>query len=344
MVRSSLPVDGQASHLRRAAIWLAVGSLIILAAPAAGGAGGGGRVAQLRAHAADVSADQHTVVLALYGLDSRLASAQSQLAALRQRVDALRRERADAAAQLAVARHGVSIAEARLADRLRTLYEQRDVSPLEVLLGAGSLDEALTALDDLERAAREDTRVLGRLRGARARMTALDRALAEREARIARLRAGWAATATSLARARAERGAYVARLARERALTDRKIASLERRARAAQERAVALNRPTAPRAEAADPTGGFSRRLTVAAIAYSLPGHTYIGIPVGKGVVAVDPNVIPLGMRMTIPGYGEGIAADIGTAVRGTIIDLWFPTLAQARSWGRRTVTITLHQ
>ena len=36
-------------------------------------------------------------------------------------------------------------------------------------------------------------------------------------------------------------------------------------------------------------------------------------------------------------------AADTGSAVRGAAIDLWFPTLAQARAWGRRTVTITLH-
>jgi 3D (Asp-Asp-Asp) domain-containing protein len=46
---------------------------------------------------------------------------------------------------------------------------------------------------------------------------------------------------------------------------------------------------------------------------------------------------------MSIPGYGEGVAADTGGGVRGAMIDLWFPTLAQALAWGRRTVTITLH-
>jgi 3D (Asp-Asp-Asp) domain-containing protein len=66
-------------------------------------------------------------------------------------------------------------------------------------------------------------------------------------------------------------------------------------------------------------------------------------MPTGWGVVAVDPSVIPLGTRLTIPGYGEGVAADTGGAVRGDLIDLWFPTLAQASAWGRRTVTITLH-
>jgi 3D (Asp-Asp-Asp) domain-containing protein len=64
---------------------------------------------------------------------------------------------------------------------------------------------------------------------------------------------------------------------------------------------------------------------------------------VAYGIVAVDPSVIPLGMRMTVPGYGEGVAADTGGAVRGARIDLWFATRAEALAWGMRTVTITLH-
>jgi 3D (Asp-Asp-Asp) domain-containing protein len=83
--------------------------------------------------------------------------------------------------------------------------------------------------------------------------------------------------------------------------------------------------------------------LTVTATGYSLSGHTSTGLPVGVGVVAVDPTVIPLGTRLTIPGYGEGVAADTGTAVQGNTIDLWFRSLADAMAWGRRTVTITLH-
>ena len=83
--------------------------------------------------------------------------------------------------------------------------------------------------------------------------------------------------------------------------------------------------------------------MTVQSTGYALRGTTATGIPTTRGVVAVDPSVIPLGTRMTIPGYGSGVAADTGGAVRGATIDLWFPSLAQARAWGRRTVTITLH-
>ncbi len=83
--------------------------------------------------------------------------------------------------------------------------------------------------------------------------------------------------------------------------------------------------------------------MTVSSTGYCLRGTTATGVPVGWGIVAVDPSVIPLGTRMTIPGYGEGVAADTGPSVHGAEIDLWFPTCGQASAWGRRSVTITLH-
>jgi 3D (Asp-Asp-Asp) domain-containing protein len=83
--------------------------------------------------------------------------------------------------------------------------------------------------------------------------------------------------------------------------------------------------------------------MTVSATCYILKGTTASGLPVGPGIVAVDPTVIPLGTRMYIPGYGKGIAADIGGGIKGKIIDLWYSTYAQCAKWGRRTVTITLY-
>jgi 3D (Asp-Asp-Asp) domain-containing protein len=91
------------------------------------------------------------------------------------------------------------------------------------------------------------------------------------------------------------------------------------------------------------PTAAGGRTLTVSSTGYAISGRTATGVPAGWGVVAVDPAVIPLGTHMSIPGYGEGIAADTGTAVHGAAIDLWFPSQEQARAWGRRVVTITLH-
>jgi 3D (Asp-Asp-Asp) domain-containing protein len=87
-------------------------------------------------------------------------------------------------------------------------------------------------------------------------------------------------------------------------------------------------------------TGAY--RLRVDAVAYHLPGRTALGIPVRKGVVAVDPDVIPLGTKLFVPGYGQGVAADVGIAIKGRIIDLWMPNHVAARKWGRKTVVITI--
>jgi len=53
-------------------------------------------------------------------------------------------------------------------------------------------------------------------------------------------------------------------------------------------------------------------------------GRTATGTEVYKGIVAVDPSVIPLGTRMYIPGYGYGLAADTGGGIRGYMIDLGY--------------------
>src|SRR5205814_7730758 len=149
---------------------------------------------------------------------------------------------------------------------------------------------------------------------------------------------------------RGERIAYLQQLAAERSLNNAQIGSLEERAQAieAQARRAAVAQTVSTRtatavAVAPAPSAAGPGTLTVTATAYTLQGHTATGAPVGYGVVAVDPSVIPLGTRMTIPGYGEGVAADTGGAIQGAVIDLWFPTAAEAANWGRRTVTITLH-
>lgn len=69
-------------------------------------------------------------------------------------------------------------------------------------------------------------------------------------------------------------------------------------------------------------------------------GKTFLGTPVKQGTVAVDPKVIPLGTKIYVPGYGFGVAEDIGGAIKGNKIDLGFETLAG--QWSAREVEIYL--
>jgi uncharacterized protein YabE (DUF348 family) len=87
-------------------------------------------------------------------------------------------------------------------------------------------------------------------------------------------------------------------------------------------------------------------RLTVSTSAYTAGVgcgyHTATGAKAVYGVAAVDPAVIPLGTRFYVPGYGYAVAADTGGAINGNRVDLCFDTLAEAKAWGRRTVTVTI--
>ena len=90
---------------------------------------------------------------------------------------------------------------------------------------------------------------------------------------------------------------------------------------------------------------GGGRALYVSATAYSAhdPGNgnrTATGTLVRRGVIAVDPSVIPLGTRVFIPGYGEAVAEDIGGAIHGQRIDVAFDTHAEALMFGRQDLEI----
>lgn len=103
--------------------------------------------------------------------------------------------------------------------------------------------------------------------------------------------------------------------------------------------------PAASRRIPAPPKSG--RRMLVVATGYSaaqpdLDDRTATGALARYGVIAVDPNVIPLGTRVYVPGYGFAVAADTGGAIDGKRIDLCFDTVAEALAWGRRSVNIII--
>ncbi|OEH92621.1 G5 and 3D domain-containing protein [Bacillus solimangrovi] len=59
-------------------------------------------------------------------------------------------------------------------------------------------------------------------------------------------------------------------------------------------------------------------------------------------VIAVDPNVIPLGTKVWVDGYGYAIAGDTGSAIKGNRIDLFMPSSAAATAFGVKNVKIKI--
>ncbi|GHT08478.1 hypothetical protein AGMMS49532_03630 [Endomicrobiia bacterium] len=67
---------------------------------------------------------------------------------------------------------------------------------------------------------------------------------------------------------------------------------------------------------------------------------TFLGQKMQRGIVAVDPNVIPLKTRLFIPGYGYGYAGDKGSLIRGKRIDLGVNNAKEEKSWRFKDVNV----
>lgn len=69
-------------------------------------------------------------------------------------------------------------------------------------------------------------------------------------------------------------------------------------------------------------------------------GITATGTMAAHGVVAVDPDVIPLGSKVYVPGYGEAVAEDTGGAIVGNRIDLCMDTYYDCYQFGRQNIEV----
>ncbi|CUK72643.1 TPA: resuscitation-promoting factor [Listeria monocytogenes] len=103
-----------------------------------------------------------------------------------------------------------------------------------------------------------------------------------------------------------------------------------------------VSAPSTTSSSSSTPSGGKTYRME--STAYSGGGTTAYGINLsanpGLKVIAVDPRIIPLGSKVWVEGYGEAIAGDTGGAIKGNIVDVYFPNESQCYSWGRRMVTV----
>lgn len=88
----------------------------------------------------------------------------------------------------------------------------------------------------------------------------------------------------------------------------------------------------------------YSRAIEAVATAYCPTdvggSHTALGIKPKRGIVAVDPRVIPLGTKVYVENYGVALAADTGGAIKGNRIDIFVDSHNEAVNWGRRRVRV----
>jgi 3D (Asp-Asp-Asp) domain-containing protein len=96
----------------------------------------------------------------------------------------------------------------------------------------------------------------------------------------------------------------------------------------------------------AQPQAEERRRLHIVATAYCQKGMTRSGTPVHRGVIAADPEVLPLGsiVRVEVPlatrATGIYTVGDTGESVKGHRIDIYMPSCVHAKRFGRRVAIV----
>ena len=71
-------------------------------------------------------------------------------------------------------------------------------------------------------------------------------------------------------------------------------------------------------------------------------GITASGVKARKGTIAADISRYPYGTKMYVPGYGWGEVQDIGSAIKGDHIDIFFSSKKDAINWGRKYLNIKI--
>ncbi|MBE3569601.1 MAG: 3D domain-containing protein [Bacillales bacterium] len=73
-------------------------------------------------------------------------------------------------------------------------------------------------------------------------------------------------------------------------------------------------------------------------------GITYSGVKVKRDLystIAADTTIFPIGTILFIPGYGYGVVADTGSAIKGNRIDLYYETVDDVyKEWGKKKLAV----
>lgn len=214
-----------------------------------------------------------------------------------------------------------------------------------------SLNQAVDTLEDLNNKA---TQTQNKLQKDKAE---LDVQVQQLDTKMTNLRQQLAENKDALAKIAADKEVENQRIAAEKARQEREAKEAAKQAQQSQTtttnqsqsqtQVVTPSQPTTSTPDTSTSTGGRVMTMESTAYSYSEAGASYFtasgtDLRANPMAIAVDPSVIPLGTLLEVQGYGVALALDTGGAIKGNIIDVHFPTVAQCKVWGRRMVQVRI--
>lgn len=234
--------------------------------------------------------------------------------------------------------------------RARAMYMTGIDGYLEVLLNSSDINDFISRVDTISKVMKFDKDVLDKLKNNQEAIAAQKQSLITENNRLQSLRESNESTLSKLnTDISAQKQLLASESKKEQNLLaeeNTKKLALNTNTSTNSSNSVAKHSTTSNNAVTNNLSRGSSgslsssKSISVNATAYCDSGITASGMSTRKGVIAVDPRVIPLGSKVYIDGYGYAIAADTGGAIVGNRIDLFFPSKTDAQNWGMRPVTV----
>ncbi|MHB8791834.1 MAG: 3D domain-containing protein [Thermoleophilia bacterium] len=304
------------------------------------------QIGEIEALTQELDANYQQALIELVAVNSEVSRYSSDISQITQK-------RAEAQASIEAEQVRLDEYQARLSERqgalekrLRGTYKSNDVGYLEVVMGAGDFSDFLNRVDMINYIADEDRELIVSVQEAKTGIEDKIASMSDMQAKLDASIEELSSAQAGLLDAQNRQQSFVSSLESEMAMANGQLAQLQAQA-ASIESSMNQIQQQADSSDAGyednntPPQGGGSS-FSVTATAYCLGGTTATGMPVGHGIIAVDPDVIPLGSRVHVSGYGDAIAADTGGAIQGNRIDVWLPC-NEAIAWGVRTVTVTVY-
>jgi 3D (Asp-Asp-Asp) domain-containing protein len=98
---------------------------------------------------------------------------------------------------------------------------------------------------------------------------------------------------------------------------------------------------------AAAPPARKARSEKFTALAYSIEGKSADGSKPGRGTVAADPKILPLGSKIRVSGCGtysgQYTVVDSGRSIKGHVIDIYVSSVREATKFGKKKVGVEIH-
>lgn len=321
-------------------------SLLVISSATATPADQQSEMSDLQARSSELDASYRQSLSDLVAVDSEVNRSAAEIQNASQRRDDVTAQMQAEQQRLDEIQSQLTSQQGSLEKRLRSTYKSDDIGYLDVVLGAGDFSDFLNRVDMVSLIAEDDRQLIVSVQESRKSAEDKLAMLSRQQEELASLINQLSSAQQNLINAQAEQQRVSGAIKVQMQDNESTLGQLQAEAAAIETRMSDIQANSAPdnsggNDDYSPPAAGGSS-FSVSATAYCLGGTTATGMPVGRGIIAVDPGVIPLGSRVHVSGYGDAIAADTGGAINGNRIDVWLPC-GEAYAWGVRTVTVTVY-